>query len=255
MFAFFTAQKFSVRAQVGTLAVLCALCLVWRTVAFAVLHQEAVYFHTRFDSILFGCILAIAMNPVVERVPAWVESNIGWLASLGFGLIGATIAFRSNVFRETLRYSVQGVALAPIMLFVLLRSKGWIVRALEHPVMTFLRRSYAMYLIHLCLLETVSIKFGISMRAACFSGIPPGAWLRSTDVRCRRISGGTIEAEAHYKEGDPSWHSLLRLTLRKRRIGWRLQSTKSVKCVCQLDIFSLAGLHFSPRSTSASMAA
>jgi peptidoglycan/LPS O-acetylase OafA/YrhL len=175
MFVFFTARKFSVRAQVGTLAVLCALCLVWRTAAFAVLHQEAVYFHTdtRFDSILFGCILAIAMNPVVERVPAWLDKNIGWLASLGLGLIGATIALRSNVFRETLRYSVQGVALGPIMLFVLLRSKGWLVRALEHPVMTFLgRRSYAMYLIHLCLLETISTKLGISMRAACLAAFP-----------------------------------------------------------------------------------
>jgi peptidoglycan/LPS O-acetylase OafA/YrhL len=175
MFIFFTARRFSVRAQVGMLAVLCALCLVWRTAAFAVLHQEAVYYHTdtRFDSILFGCILAIAMNPVVERVPAWLEKNIGWLASLGLGLIGATIALRSNLFRETLRYSVQGVALGLMMLFVLLRSNGWIVRGLEHPVMTFLgRRSYAMYLIHLCLLETISTKLGISMRAACLASFP-----------------------------------------------------------------------------------
>jgi peptidoglycan/LPS O-acetylase OafA/YrhL len=113
------------------------------------------------------------MNPVVERVPAWLERNIVWLASLGLGVIGATIALRSNVFRETLRYSMQGVALAPVMLFVLLRSKSWIVQALEHPVMIFLgRRSYAMYLIHLCLLETFSTKLGISMRAACLAAFP-----------------------------------------------------------------------------------
>jgi peptidoglycan/LPS O-acetylase OafA/YrhL len=92
---------------------------------------------------------------------------------LGLGLIGFTIAFRSNLFRETLRYSLQGVALAPMILFVLLRDKSWIVKALEHPVMTFLgRRSYAMYLIHLCVLETLSTKCGISMRAACLAGIP-----------------------------------------------------------------------------------
>jgi len=69
---------------------------------------------TRIDSILFGCMLSVAMenqwkSPRLTRVMDRI-SGTGGLCT-GLALMVLTLALRDVYFRETLRYSLQGLAL------------------------------------------------------------------------------------------------------------------------------------------------
>ncbi|WP_348673324.1 acyltransferase [uncultured Abyssibacter sp.] len=101
---------------IRVLAGLCAAALVWRLVLYVGIGVSENYIYsatdTRIDSLAFGCLLAFAWNPR-DRAPSadqhparmhlWV---IGALALLLF-----TLVIRDDVFRSTLRYSLQGMAL------------------------------------------------------------------------------------------------------------------------------------------------
>jgi peptidoglycan/LPS O-acetylase OafA/YrhL len=149
------------------LSALCALALAWRLVLILYFHATAAtYTHTdtRFDSILFGCLLAVFLNPLLDQIPSWISNRSATLAVAGLVVLFGCLIFRRPVFRETFRYSIQGLALMPIFLFVLDAPRTWVVRLLERPVLRFLgRRSYAMYLIHLCILNAVHMKLGVNM--------------------------------------------------------------------------------------------
>lgn len=160
-----TARSF--KATAPYLSALCALALAWRLILILYFHAtSATYTHTdtRFDSILFGCLLAVSLNPLLDRIPSWVSKRSASLAVGGLVVLLGCLIFRRPVFRETFRYSIQGLALIPIFLFVLDAPRTWVVRLLEQPVLRFLgRRSYAMYLVHLCILNAVHMKLGVNM--------------------------------------------------------------------------------------------
>lgn len=157
----------SFKATAPYLSALCALALAWRLILVLYFHStSATYTHTdtRFDSILFGCLLAASLNPLLDRIPSWISKRSASLAVGGLVLLLGCLIFRWPVFRETFRYSIQGLALIPIFVFVLDAPRTWVVRLLETPVLRFLgRRSYAMYLIHLCILNAVRTKLGVNL--------------------------------------------------------------------------------------------
>ncbi|HEX6692994.1 MAG TPA: acyltransferase [Burkholderiales bacterium] len=135
------------------LAFVCVAILVWRcTLVFGLDVGSNYVYHatdTRMDSLLFGCVMGLWMNPMLDREPA--VGRAGWLALCGLAaaLLLASFVYRSNEFRDTLRYTMQGVALFPLFycairfhdapLFAWL--SAWPLRALGLV-------SYTFYLVH-----------------------------------------------------------------------------------------------------------
>lgn len=152
--------RLSGRAQAAVLAGLCGAVLAWR--CYLVLSMNAAgdrtYMgsDTRIDSILFGCVLATWRNPALDApliAERWWKFVLVPVATL---VLAACLAVRGEVFRETVRYSLQGLALA--FLFVAaVRFKDWAVfRPLNWRPVEFLGvLSYAIYLVHFSVIQAL----------------------------------------------------------------------------------------------------
>jgi peptidoglycan/LPS O-acetylase OafA/YrhL len=104
---------------------------------------------TRIDSILWGCLLALCCNPVLDP-----PVKAGRLAKLGvLGLSGAvllsTFVYRDPFFRQTYRYTLQGLALLPAFYLAVSEARWGVFRWLGYaPVRHFGVLSYTFYLVH-----------------------------------------------------------------------------------------------------------
>jgi len=153
LYAWFVYAAVSRKRQAAWLLALCAAALSWRCCRVAFLHSswENIYegTDTRFDSILFGCVLAIVANPRLGDKVDWLTKHARLLAIAGTFLIALCFAYRNPFFRDTFRYSLLGIGLAPIFFFISLSQKHFLTRCLEWPVLRWLGQlSYTMYLIH-----------------------------------------------------------------------------------------------------------
>jgi peptidoglycan/LPS O-acetylase OafA/YrhL len=139
--------------QALVLAGLCALVLAWRVVLVFALgaSKDRTYIatDTRIDSILFGCILGVFGNPVLD--PGRVRERTWKLWLVPLALVGLLVSFlvRSPQFQETLRYSLQGFCLFPLFVTAV-RWPGWLpIRLLNVGWVKFVGvLSYAIYLVH-----------------------------------------------------------------------------------------------------------
>ena len=114
--------------------------------------------HTRIDSILYGCILAVWSNPVLDtnrssfvpRLPHFIAA----LATLLLCLLirekmGNHLLFgpKAEFFRQTIRYSLQGLALFVIFSYLIRLQSGPIRAALiSKPMKIIGLLSYTVYL-------------------------------------------------------------------------------------------------------------
>jgi len=160
MYLLFVRHRISVRRQTIILITLCGGALAWRYILVLVLHTPLdgvprwTYSATdaRFDSILWGCLLAIRNNPWLNPRRTWRRSGV--YAGLGVGVILGTLLLRESVFRETLRYSLQGIALYPIFHYCVAAHKKFEARWLEWGPLRWLGSvSYSMYLSHVTALN------------------------------------------------------------------------------------------------------
>jgi peptidoglycan/LPS O-acetylase OafA/YrhL len=143
---------------------LCACILAWR--CFLVLGvgvpTDRTYLasDTRFDSILFGCALAVAMNPVVD--PPWGSDGLWkrWLFPAGIALLLFTFLYRAGWFRESIRYTLQGLALVPVFV-TSMRFPAWgPFRVLNQKLVAYFGGlTYSLYLLHHVVLYTVRYHF------------------------------------------------------------------------------------------------
>lgn len=120
---------------------------------------------TRFDSILFGALLAIFWNPITAPK---VAPSARWpvIATLlgGAGLLTCML-WRDHFFRDTFRYSLIGLSLIPLFHCSIRFHSQWPFCWLDLPwVKKIGIWSYAIYLIHLVLLEA-------------FKAVTPVVWL------------------------------------------------------------------------------
>jgi peptidoglycan/LPS O-acetylase OafA/YrhL len=76
--------------------------------------------HCRYDSILFGCVAALLIQKRI-KVYQWLYNNI-WVFSLAIGILLICLISRGDFFRNSFRYSLQGLALMFIVPAIVLSS-------------------------------------------------------------------------------------------------------------------------------------
>ena len=147
------------------LVVLCSICIAmlgWRCwivahgAPFGLDEQNSLLpytFHasdTRLDSIIYGAIASIAFRRwgnLFVRMPSFASAA----GIVGILLMLLSIAIRSHVFRETVRYSVQGIGLLGIFIALFFSPRGSSIRKgpMEWPLPVLMGRlSYGAYLWH-----------------------------------------------------------------------------------------------------------
>jgi peptidoglycan/LPS O-acetylase OafA/YrhL len=150
------------------LAVACIAILVWRIELVQHGSSEPRTYYasdTRIDSIIYGALLALWVKPASPPRRSMLPHE--WaLLIMGLGLLLTTLIDRGAAFRETFRYSLQGVALLPIFYFAIRFHDNFIFRHLNSRLMIKIGIwSYAIYLIHYVLINAaVANAPGISTR-------------------------------------------------------------------------------------------
>ncbi|MGE0701684.1 MAG: acyltransferase family protein [Hyphomicrobiaceae bacterium] len=141
------------RGIVALFAAVCLAVLAWRFYLAAGPHRELrieLGTDTRIDSILYGCITALLFSPIDEsnRGGRMQPSHWGLLGAALLLLLGS-VAIRNTYFKETLRYTMQGIAVAPIFyLSVRFFDQGPFRILNWAPMRRIGVWSYAIYLIH-----------------------------------------------------------------------------------------------------------
>lgn len=152
------------RKQVALLWGLCALVLLWRCVLVFAFHVSTDHTYmatdTRFDSILFGCALAVWNNPVLDAPPLNERRWKYLVVPAAVAVIAGCLLYRAPAFRETLRYSLQGMALT-IIFIAAIRFSDWLpFRLLNWRPVAFMGvLSYSLYLLHYAVLFAVERNF------------------------------------------------------------------------------------------------
>jgi peptidoglycan/LPS O-acetylase OafA/YrhL len=147
--------------QALVLLILCAVALAWRCLLFFHFHSsfDRIYLatDTRFDSILLGCVLAIAASPVLrDPLHELLVTQMRWLVPVSLAVLLATFLWRGEGFRSTFRYTLQGVALMPLLIAAIRFQDSLAVRILNLPWVRFLGvLSYSLYLCHSIILEAI----------------------------------------------------------------------------------------------------
>jgi peptidoglycan/LPS O-acetylase OafA/YrhL len=148
---------------VVVLALVCVAVLAWRMHLVGVpnFKAERTYYSsdTRIDSIVFGCLLALVANPRDEKRGAsnpFLQPMSAALLVAAAIVMLTTIVWRDIYFRETFRYSLQGLALMPVFYFAIKYATHFPFTLLNHP---WVKRigvySYAIYLIHYVVVNAI----------------------------------------------------------------------------------------------------
>lgn len=156
MLFLFLSGQMALRRVAAALAGLCLLVLAWRMLLALDPAVASDYFFyatdTRIDSLLFGCIMGVWRNPVLDLAcaPAMSPTFSGKaILLLAVALLLGTLLYRAPMFQKTVRYTLQGIALFP-MFWLAVRYPGWAAfRWLNwKPVRSLGSVSYSFYLAH-----------------------------------------------------------------------------------------------------------
>jgi peptidoglycan/LPS O-acetylase OafA/YrhL len=138
--------------SVAFLVALCAAVLIWRYwLAFhgaseAYLSKAT---DTRVDAILIGCIMALWRNPWLDPVAPASLRNDALVTGACFAVLLGTLLYRDEVFRVTARYTLQSLAIAPLIYLAVARADRLPFRWLNaRPLVYIGTISYTIYLTH-----------------------------------------------------------------------------------------------------------
>ena len=148
IFLLFRAEPLKLqRVLIGVLV----CCLLWRFNMVRLGYPfEHILRHTesRIDSIAFGCLLAV----LAHRNPDGLVKKFGDRRWLGVALIllASTMLVRDEAFRETLRYSLQGIAFFIVFCHLFYSSaESWLRDILQSNWLVYIGKiSYSLYLYH-----------------------------------------------------------------------------------------------------------
>jgi peptidoglycan/LPS O-acetylase OafA/YrhL len=132
----------------------CAVVLLWRCFLIFGHHATEDYTYyatdTRVDSLLYGCVMALCLNPMMDPWTLEIRRSV-WIPLLGASVAGLlfTFLYRAGWSRETIRYSIQGLALTPLF-FCAIRYPTWPIFSWlnSRPMRAMGLISYTFYLIH-----------------------------------------------------------------------------------------------------------
>jgi peptidoglycan/LPS O-acetylase OafA/YrhL len=136
----------------AAIGALCLGILMWR--CWLIAHGatvERIYMgtDTRIDSILVGCAMAVLCNPALDPVHERVGRCALPVCALALAVLAATLALRGEYFRNTFRYTVQALALAPLIYCAVAGPRQPAFRWLNAAPLVYLGRiSYTVYLTH-----------------------------------------------------------------------------------------------------------
>lgn len=166
-----TRRSMSIFVATTTVAV-----LVWRFLLLEHLEMPITYISfatdTRIDSLLVGCWLAIACNPLETAPVAKIQrTDFCWLAASALLFIVPPLLPDSD-YKLIWVLSSHPVLLVPIFWLVVARHRFWPFRLLSHPVLDYIGRiSYTLYLVH-WLVGSVVKNY--------FADLPAALWLLVT---------------------------------------------------------------------------
>jgi peptidoglycan/LPS O-acetylase OafA/YrhL len=136
---------------------LCGLILVWRCCVVAFMPNGMQWARdasdTRADSILYGCVLACLEQTAIpgrlferRRLERYILP--GCVATLLLTLLA-----RNPIFRETARYTLQALAIAPLLYYVVHFPETRVGKLLNTRVLSYIGvLSYSLYLLHAAVL-------------------------------------------------------------------------------------------------------
>ncbi len=143
------------------IVLLCAVVLLWRVALHFLLNAPPTYYwrttDAQMDSLLFGCLLAFWRNPSLEKPAPPHRIRDSFLLIAGIGGLVFSLLYRPIWFQETLRYTLQGIALMPLFHLAVSRSDWWVMRPLNWRLMKHLGvLSYTLYLVHHAIIGAVN---------------------------------------------------------------------------------------------------
>lgn len=148
----------------------CLLVLAWRLFLVATYpdFEERIYrgTDTRIDSILYGCILALWNNPFLDTSAISKKMWI-FLLALAIPVLLGTFFMKDLALRESVRYTLQGLALIPFFYTVVKYPNWWIYRPLNWKWLTHIGvLSYSLYLVHYIVIYLVNAYSVFQSKAA-----------------------------------------------------------------------------------------
>jgi peptidoglycan/LPS O-acetylase OafA/YrhL len=148
--------RLTYKRQALILSAACAFFLAWRlflVLGMGVVDENRILYatDTRVDTILFGCIFALALNPVLDK---HVKPSIG-LCFLALCTLLLTVIFRAPVMHMAVKFTLQGLALIPLFTLAIMTPQSY-ARWLNWKWLRFIGTlSYTLYLIHLAFFDAV----------------------------------------------------------------------------------------------------
>ena len=190
---------------VGAIMAICMLVLLIRIINITVLPDYSLNYywtHTRVDSILFGCCLAVWQNPAIDS-EAWRPKP--WQAILAIVGLLLTFLIRNEAFRESLRYTIQGVCLF-VLFSAAIQDRGTMNRILSSSYLKIVGLlSYTLYLCHMPMflvaekmypnlgrfgVGIIGIALSFAFSGAMYLGVekPIAAWRRMMQMPKKKAS-------------------------------------------------------------------
>jgi len=187
------------RTQGVILLLGCALVLAWRFWLVYSVHAgggRALHIDhgtdTRLDSMLFGCALALWGNPVLDQ-PLWSDKALkGFLLPLAAIVLAFTLICRSVLFRDSIRFTLQGLAMMPIFTAAIRFPSAPLFAALNwRPVRFVGVLSYSIYLVHhtviVILRPMIAREWIVTITAAILSLLIATASYYLLELPCARL--------------------------------------------------------------------
>lgn len=174
----FIRHKLSSLVQARILVAICLSTMLWRLLLVYVVGIDLGISHPwtyiatdcRLDSIAWGCLLAVRNNSWLSDPSPALNRRKSTYALIGLALLLATLFYRNEGYRQTVRYTLQGVALYPIFFFCVSSAQSVWVRWLDWKILRQIGwLSYSLYLVHFTMLAAMRTRFHSMIAAATVS--------------------------------------------------------------------------------------